>query len=121
MNNLHVSAGAIDPERLLPLTESYIDQCLENHRMPNLAGLCRFLGISMEAFERLSESHREQIARIRDVLEDEALNSDMSPSLLSGYLKKRLGYDMPSEPRHAAADTGELKIVFEHDIYEDGQ
>lgn len=118
MNNLHVSAGVIDPDRLLPLTESYIDHCAENHRLPNLAGLCRFLGISMEAFERLSESHREQIARIRDVLEDEALNSDMSPSLLSGYLKKRLGYGEES----VKEGQGEsVVVVFEHDALRDGE
>lgn len=117
MNKLNVPAGAIDPERLLPLTETYIDHCIENHRMPNLAGLCRFLGISMASFERLSESHREQIARIRDALEDEALNSDMSPSLLSGYLKKRLGYG--DEDKTEGEDT--VVVVFEHDALRDGE
>ncbi len=118
MNNLHVSVGGLDPDRLLPLTESYIDACAENHRIPNLAGLCRFLGISMESFERLSESHREQIARIRDALEDEALNSDMSPSLLSGYLKKRLGY---GDEGNRGGQGEQVVVVFQHDALRDGE
>ena len=117
MNKLHISAGVTEPQQLLTLTENYIDHCVENHRMPNLAGLCRYLGISMEAFERLSESHREYIARIRDALEDEALNSDMSPSLLSGYLKKRLGYG----DEESRGDGDAVVVVFEHDALRDGE
>ena len=117
MNKLHVSEALPAPEQLLTLTESYIDHCVENHRMPNLAGLCRYLGISMEAFERLPDSHREYVARIRDALEDEALNSDMSPSLLSGYLKKRLGYG----DEESRGDGDAVVVVFEHDALRDGE
>ena len=65
-------------------------------------------------------SHDEVADVIRAMLEDEALNSDMAATLLSSYLKKRLGYGDPTEPKHAACDTGDMKIVFEHDVYEDG-
>ncbi len=117
MNKLHVSEALPAPEQLLTLTENYIDHCVENHRMPNLAGLCRYLGISMAVFEGLSEPYPEQIARIRDALEDEALNSDMSPSLLSGYLKKRLGYG----DEDTKSDGDSVVVVFEHDALRDGE
>ena len=52
------------------------------------------------------------------VLEDEALNSDLSPTLLSAYLKRRLGYDTPAR---ALAQKDQICISFEHDIIEDGE
>ena len=98
-----------------------IDGGKRRGRFPNLAGFCRFLGVGVDTYEGEMAAYPEAAGVIRAVLEDEALNSDMAATLLSAYLKKRLGYDVPSEPRHAAADTGELKIVFEHDIYADGE
>ena len=55
------------------------------------------------------------------MLEDEALNSDMAATLISPYLKARLGYGEVREVKHAAPDTGEVRLVFEHDIYADGE
>ena len=52
------------------------------------------------------------------ILEDEALNSDMSPSLLSGYLKKRLGY---GEESGKEGQGESVVVVFEHDALRDGE
>ena len=48
----------------------------------------------------------------------EALNADVSPTLLSAYLKKRLGYE-----KNAGSEIcdGQLRVIFEHDITEDGE
>ena len=51
------------------------------------------------------------------MLEDEALNSSLSPTLISAYLKKRLGYASDSS---AESSENQLQIKFEHDIFEDG-
>lgn len=61
----------------------------------------------------------EAVGVIRAMLEDEALNSEMAATLISAYLKTRLGYGEPSAAKHAA-DAGEVNLIFEHDIYEDG-
>ena len=61
----------------------------------------------------------EEFGIIRAMMEDEALNSEMATTLVSAYLKTRLGYGEPPSAKHAA-DTGEVSLVFEHDIYEDG-
>ena len=53
------------------------------------------------------------------VLEDEALNAELSPTVLTAYLKKRLGYGEKSEAT-TSAECGQLRLVFEHDILEDG-
>ena len=83
---------------------------------PNVAGFCRFIGIGTSELEAFGKSHPSEYGKILTVLEDEALNSGLSPALVSSYLKKRLGY---SEAKTQEASS-QLEIKFEHDIFEDG-
>ena len=83
---------------------------------PNLAGFCRFLKISTAELEELGQKFPEHYSRLLTVLEDEALNSKLSPTIISAYMKKRLGYDKAL----SAQPTSQLEIKFEHDIFEDG-
>ena len=87
-------------------------------QFPNLAGFCRYLKTSTEEFEKLSESYPYTYSRILTVLEDEALNSGISTTVISAYLKKRLGYDTGSKRSSAQS---QMQISFEHDIFEDGE
>ena len=87
-------------------------------RFPNLAGFCRFLGCGISHLQKLCSEVPRLYDLICTTLEDELLMSSPSPSLLSYYLKKRLGYDEKEEP--ASASCGEMRLVFEHDILEDG-
>lgn len=84
---------------------------------PNLAGLCRFIGIGTSELEEFGRENPCEYGKILAVLEDEALNSSLSPTLVSAYLKKRLGYD-GTKPTEASP---QLEIKFEHDIFEDGE
>lgn len=84
---------------------------------PNLAGFCRFIGVSTNELEYFGKSNPYEYGKILTVLEDEALNSGLSPALVSAYLKKRLGYDA-SRPLE---NSSQLEIKFEHDIFEDGE
>lgn len=84
---------------------------------PNLAGFCRYLGVGTGELERLSEVYPVEHGKILAVLEDEALNSGLSATLISAYLKKRLGYDTQKNQ----ADEPQLQISFEHDIIKDGE
>ncbi len=87
-------------------------------KFPNVAGFCRYFGISEREYRRLSDKYSEDFGRLRAVLEDEALNADISPTVISAYLKKRFGYDRATE---AEEDGRVLNIVFEHDVSEDGE
>ena len=91
----------------------------EKGRFPNLAGFCRYQSIGLEELFTLEKEFPEEIAILYATMEDEALNSSLSPALLSAYMKKRLGYDKIEEK----PDAGERQpsIRFEHDIYADGQ
>ena len=117
MSNKNASAYGFEPRQLPVLAEAYIKHCIENERLPNLAGLCRYLDISVETFGQLPESYHEQVALILDALEDEALNSSKPAALLNGYLKKRLGYDEATEHK----DEDELTVIFDHDASTDGE
>ncbi len=116
------------------LVEEYIESCRRDGgaeisksekqsrrakgRFPNLAGFCRYLGIGDSELGILSAKYPSELERVRAALEDEALNSDVSPTIISAYLKKRLGYEKTSE---SEIYDGQLKVVFEHDIMEDGK
>ena len=56
------------------------------------------------------------------ILEDETLNAALSPTLLSAYLKRRLGYaDKAAKTEQNETECGLMRLVFEHDIEEDGE
>ncbi len=89
-------------------------------RFPNPAGFCRWLGCGISEMETLRLTHPEEADRLAAVMEDEALNTALlSPTVVSAYLKRRLGYGEKPEAA-AGAECGELRVVFEHDIFEDG-
>ena len=85
-------------------------------RFPNLAGFCRFLGCSTEEWLTMEKEHPEVFGRLRAALEDEALNVVMSPTVVTAYLKKRLGYDKDQE-----SDDGPITLCFAHNVLDDGE
>lgn len=90
-------------------------------RFPNVAGFCRYFGIGHQKYERLSKKYPEEFEKISAILEDEALNSSVSASVLTAYLKKRLGYADAEKREESEVEAGQIRLVFEHDILSDGQ
>ena len=90
-------------------------------RFPNLAGFCRWLGCGISEVDTLRLSHPTEADWLNAVMEDEAINgcAHLSPTLLSAYLKRRLGYAEKGEAV-SGAECGEMRVIFEHDISEDG-
>lgn len=89
---------------------------------PNLAGFCRWLGCGISEVDALRLSHPHAADWLNAVMEDEAFNGSVrvSPTLLSAYLKRRLGYSDKIEAV-SDAECGEVRVIFEHDISEDGE
>ena len=53
------------------------------------------------------------------LFEDEALNSDKNATVLNTYIKERLKFGDKKECS-STLPMGDIKVVFEHDIAEDG-
>ena len=113
--------------RLPKLIERYLKFCRKAEekkggRFPNLAGFCRWMGCGLEAAEELRLTHPAEADYLVAVMEDEALNSPvLSPTVVGAYLKRRLAYGEKTATAFSPADCGEVRLVFEHDIAEDGE
>ena len=116
----------ISTDAVIEALEDYLKKCRETavgkgkSRFPNLAGFCRHLGIGVERLEALFIKSPEEYGALCAVFEDEALNSELSPTVIGAYLKQRLGYGERSEQKRASVELPEVKLVFDHDIFEDG-
>ena len=89
-------------------------------RLPNLAGLCRFLGTGLGDLKVFSAKYPRDYDNLLAIFEDEVLNYDTSSTMLTAYLKKRLCYAADE----CADDTDkitEVRYCFEHDITRDGE
>ena len=115
--------------RLKKKIERYLKTCRakdegskKSGRFPNLAGFCRWFGCGLSTVEQLRLTHPEAVDYLIAVMEDEALNAPvLSPTVVSAYLKRRLSYDEKSPSGATSlADCGEMRLIFEHDIAEDG-
>ena len=111
---------------MLSLCEEYVKDCecvgesAEGRRFPNLAGFCRRLGIGIATLEAVEREYPDQYGALLAILEDEALNSDKSVSLINAYIKERINFKERNEGSASLYDEG-IRVVFEHDIIEDGR
>ncbi len=120
---------AADNGKIISVFDDYLSTCRAEGaegkrksagRIPNVAGFCRFTHSTLSDFERLRNTRPEVHGALCAALEDEALNSEMSASILSVYLKLRLGYSGDEKEDTGITDTGQLRLIFDHDAYEDG-
>jgi len=115
-----------DCEDIIRSVGEYVEFCKNEAapknkgRFPNLAGFCRYLGLGVETLEEIFRDRSEEYGVLCAVFEDEALNSELSATLISAYLKQRLGYGEKQETKKASCELPEVKLVFDHDIFEDG-
>lgn len=113
-------AQTVDKNELPHLFASYIDYCTAEDKIPNIAGFCRYFGGGMNDIVALRDEHPSLYGEICTALEDEAINSKMSSSVLSVYLKQRLGY-LPDKAPERDEESAGVRLVFEHDPYADGE
>jgi len=121
---------------IVTLVEDYVIHCLnssksesetekekkkkEKSRFPNFAGFCRYYGFTQKDMKKIHENYPEQYDALCMVFEDEAFNSELSPTVLTAYLKHRLGYSDKKQTESGVWDDGEISLVFDHDIEDAG-
>ena len=87
-------------------------------RLPTLAGFCGKLECGVSAAMELQKQFPLQFEYLCAVLEDEALNATRcSPTIVNAYLKEHFGYG----EKAPAGDEEPVRLIFEHDILEDGE
>ncbi|MBE6612025.1 MAG: hypothetical protein E7632_06000 [Ruminococcaceae bacterium] len=100
--------------RLIAKIRDYIEECRNaDTKKPvfaNVAGFCRFAGISVAEFLSLKRRFPGEFENAGAYFEDAALNSGATASLVGMYLRE---YGFWGNP--ATED-----IICEHDGYEDG-
>ena len=89
-------------------------------RFPNVAGFARFLGVGVSSIKNIENKWPEQYGALLAIFEDEALNSDKNATILNTYIKERLFFGEKKEGG-AILPVGDVQLIFEHDIAEDGR
>lgn len=96
-----------EESELLSRFAAYLAAQTEDDCFPNLAGFCRYCSRGEEWFCEQKEKFPNACDFIFTALEDEALNADCAPSVVTAYLKHRLGYGETAETR-----DGMPEVVF---------
>ena len=89
-------------------------------RFPNLAGFARKLNVGVSTLKKIEGRWPDQYGLLLALFEDEALNSEKSTTILNIYMKEYFGFGEKKES-DAVLPVGDVKVVFEHDISEDGR
>ena len=92
------------------------DSKKETGRLPTMAGFCSQLQCGTSSVLALQQQYPRLFEYLCAVLEDEALNSGRSPAIVNAYLKEHFGY---GEKLPEGEDEA-MRLIFEHDILEDG-
>ncbi len=118
-----------DPKKksaLDALIATYLDSCRPRANLPpklavgtypNLAGFFRFYGLGLSALDALRDGDRATYDYFLAVFEDASLSQSvlLSPTVVSVYLKHRLGYGEKS------SSDGDVKVIFDHGLSEDDE
>ena len=117
--------GICQSGKLVKLAEKYIKFCLvqeaKKPRLPNICGFFRWLKLSASALDRLKRLHSEKYRTLLMIFEDEALNSELPPSIVSTYMKQSFAHKEEDGESETRESCGPITLVFDHDINRDGR
>ena len=124
-NDEEIIDSICDKDKLIKMAEKYILACLDTERkkprLPNICGFFRWLKLSAAALDRLKRSHHEKYRTLLMIFEDEALNSELPPSIISTYMKQSFMRQDDEDSAASEKACGPLTLIFDHDIDSDGR
>ncbi len=101
-------------KKLLSKIKTYVDECKDaDTKKPifaNVAGFCRFAGISVGEFLSLKRKFPREFESAGAYFEDAALNSGATATLVGMYLREYGFWGAPTED----------EVVCDHDMLADG-
>lgn len=125
-NDEDIIDGICEKGRLIRLAEKYILHCLESERkkprLPNVCGFFRWLKLGAVALDRLKHLYPEKYRTLLMIFEDEALNSELPPSIISTYMKQSFTKrEEECDEEVSEKNAGPITLIFDHDIDRDGR
>jgi hypothetical protein len=88
--------------------DKYIDKCIAEERLPNVAGFCVFADITRETYYKQREYYSDTFKKIEMILEDEALNTNIAPAVKIFYLKNKFSKDY--KDKQEVEHSGDMNI-----------
>ncbi len=101
-------------KKLISKIKEYIDECHSSDSkktaFANVAGFCRFAGISVSDFHKLKKQFPVEFENAGAYFEDAALNSNATATLIGMYLRQYGFWGAPVED----------DVICDHDMIADG-
>lgn len=72
--------------------DEYIDYCIKNERLANIAGFCVFTDITRETFYNQEQYYFDTYKKIQNVLEDYTINAKINDTFKIFYMKNKFNY-----------------------------
>jgi hypothetical protein len=72
--------------------DTYIDFCIKNDKLANIAGFCVFTDITRETFYNQEQYYFDTYKKIQNLLEDYTINAKINDTFKIFYMKNKLNY-----------------------------
>lgn len=72
--------------------DEYIDHCIKNERLANIAGFCVFTDITRETFYNQEQYYLDTYKKIQNLLEDYTINAKINDTFKIFYMKNKFNY-----------------------------
>lgn len=72
--------------------DKYIDHCMSNEYLPNIAGFCVFADINRDTYYMQKEYYPDTFKQVENLLEDKAINAKINDTFKIFYLKNKFNY-----------------------------
>lgn len=72
--------------------DEYIDYCIKNDKLANIAGFCVFTDITRETFYNQEQYYFDTYKKIQNLLEDYTINAKINDTFKIFYMKNKFNY-----------------------------
>ena len=72
--------------------DEYIDYCIKNEKLANIAGFCVFSDITRETFYNQEQYYFDTYKKIQNLLEDYTINAKINDTFKIFYMKNKFNY-----------------------------
>jgi len=77
--------------------EEYCDMCVKDNKLPNIAGFCRYAGMSRQGYYQQKLCYPKEFEYTDVVLEDAAINARINDAFKIFYMTNKFKYKKNSE------------------------